>query len=430
MLASSQNPYRVRWTIFSSGERMPFLMRADIGLPLEAPTFWIMASSRPVGHQPNTMFNQLRSLMHLYLWADLRGIDIHERLREGVFLSLSEIIDLTGFCGRYLADILQELEQRSSNVVELVKRAKPQRERSVVSAEKRNRLNVIYGFLEFTSADHLAELQKWPDRWLAYNEIRRECLDRIRAYIRGIRAPKRDDVGQREGVDPEVVQRLLTILEPDHAENPFRPEVRFRNYLIVRLLIELGIRRGELLGLYVADLALSGARGSVTVHRRPDDNQDKRREKPATKTAARILPLSARATEMVHEWVVKYRSKLPFAKLHPFLIVSMTDGKPMSLSNVNKIFLAIRKRVPGLPDEIGPHPLRHSWNDAFSEQIDRKGTISPEDEIRWRKRLMGWRSDSTAQHYLRRTIRRRSDEFLAEIQGDLDIRIGSEESDV
>ncbi|CDN47980.1 hypothetical protein [Neorhizobium galegae] len=54
--------------------------------------------------QPNTLFNELRSLMFLYLWADLRGVDIGERLREGVFLSLGEIIDLVGFCGRYLAD--------------------------------------------------------------------------------------------------------------------------------------------------------------------------------------------------------------------------------------------------------------------------------------------------------------------------------------
>ncbi|MBB2692267.1 UNVERIFIED_ORG: integrase [Rhizobium esperanzae] len=408
---------------------MPFLVPVATGVPLEAPTYWTVAYRRALGCQPNTLFNELRSLMYLYLWADLRGINVGERLREGVFLSLSEIIDLVGFCGRYLADILPELEQRRANVVALVDRRKPPKENAVQSGEKRNRLAVIRGFLDFTSADHLSELQKWPSRWSVYDKMRRECLDRLGEYIGAIRAPNRDDVGQREGLDPEVVKRLLSIVEPDHPDNPFRPEVRFRNYLIVRLLIELGIRRGELLGLYAVDMALSGAKGTVTIHRRPDDKHDDRREKPAVKTAARVLPLSGRATELVHEWVVEYRSKLPLARRNPFLIVTIPEGKPMSLSNINKIFLAIRKRVPGLPDELGPHLLRHSWNDAFSEQIDRKGNISPENEIKWRKRLMGWRSDSTAQHYLRRTTRRRSNEFLAEIQEGLDIRMGDKGDD-
>lgn len=378
--------------------------------------------------QPNTLFNELRSLMFLYLWADLRGVDIGERLREGVFLSLGEIIDLVGFCGRYLADILPELEDRRLNVVRLTKRKRPKKH-SVQSGEKRNRLSVIRMFIDFASADHLSQLQRWPTHWSIYYKVRRECLDRMGEYIGAIRAPNRDDVGQREGLDPEVVKRLLAIVEPDHPQNPFRPEVRFRNYLIVRLLIELGIRRGELLGLYAVDLLLSGSKGTVTIHRRPDDKHDDRREKPAVKTAARVLPLSGRATELVHEWVVEYRSKLPLAKRNPFLIVTVPDGRPMSLSNINKIFQAIRKRVPGLPDELGPHLLRHSWNDAFSEQIDRKGNVSPETEIKWRKRLMGWRSDATAQHYLRRTTRRRSDEFLAEIQERLDVRIGDEGDD-
>ncbi|MVA33942.1 tyrosine-type recombinase/integrase [Agrobacterium vitis] len=408
---------------------MPFLIRTGTGLPLEAPTYWITAERRALGMQPNTLFNELRSLMFLYLWADLRGVDIEERLRDGVFLSLAEIIDLVGFCGRYLADILPELGHLRSNVVSLASRKKGPKEHSVQSGEKRNRLSVIRTFIDFTSADHLSQLQQWPTRWSVFDKVRRECLDRMGKYIGAIRAPNRDDIGQREGLNSEMVKRVLAIVEPDHPENPFRPEVRFRNYLIVRLLIELGIRRGELLGLYVVDLTLSGSKGTVTIHRRPDDKHDSRRVKPAAKTAARVLPLSGRATELLHEWVVEYRSKLPLSKRNPFLIVTVPDGKPMSLSNINKIFQALRRRVPGLPDELGPHLLRHSWNDAFSEQVDRKGTVSQEEEIKWRMRLMGWRNEATARHYLRRTTRRRSNEFLAEIQEGLDIRMGDEEVD-
>jgi integrase len=406
---------------------VPFLARADVGLPLEAPTFWIMASGRPKGSQPNTLFNQLRSLLLLYLWADLRGVDLTERLREGLFLTLGEIIDLVGFCGRSLKDILLELEDRRLNVIRLATR-KADKIEGVQSGEKHNRLSVIRSFLEFTSADHLSQLQQFPERWSFYDKVRRECLERLAEYTDSLRPPNRDDVGQREGLEPEVIRRLLAIVEPDHPENPFRPEVRFRNYLIMVLFVALGIRRGELLGIYVIDLWLGGDKPTVVIHRRPDDKNDERREKPAAKTAARILPLSGRAAELVHEWVVYYRSKLPKAKRNPFLIVALPSGKPMSLSNINKMFRTIRTRVPGLPKDLSPHLLRHTWNDTFSELADRRGT-SPEDEVKWRAKLMGWRGKKTSKHYLRRTTRRRADEFLAEMQQELDIRLDGKPGD-
>jgi hypothetical protein len=31
------------------------------------------------------------------------------------------------------------------------------------------------------------------------------------------------------------------VIDPDHPENPFEPKVRFRNYLIIRLRLDLGI---------------------------------------------------------------------------------------------------------------------------------------------------------------------------------------------
>jgi integrase len=90
------------------------------------------------------------------------------------------------------------------------------------------------------------------------------------------------------GREAEVI-RLRAVVEPDHPENPFEPKVRFRNYLIIRLLLDLGIRRGELLGIRVEDCRL-GSNGTVTVHRRPDDPDDPRKVQPSSKTEARLLP--------------------------------------------------------------------------------------------------------------------------------------------
>lgn len=422
MSTKAVNLYAVRWARFENGEQMPFLVRANDGVPLDAPTFWIVAQRRALGRQPNTLSNELRSLMYLYLWADVRRIDIHRRLREGTFFSLSEIIDLVNFCGRFIDSILQEIDALSSNPAPINRRGVSPN-RSVVSNEKRNRLATIHSFIEFTSADILSNLSQWPQRWNHYNSVRARCLDLLQNYINGLPKRSRDDLGMPEGLEAAAIERLRAVIEPDHPENPFNPEVRFRNYLILRLLIELGIRRGELLGVKVPDCDL-GSSGFIRVHRRPDDPEDPRRNKPATKTAARVLPLNGRMTELLHEWVVHHRAKLPGARRHPFLIVNVRTGGPMSLSNVNKILEALRRRVPGLPDELSPHLLRHSWNDAFSEMMDMNG-IPEDQELKWRARLMGWRNENSARYYLRRTVRRRSNEALKEMQDRFDI--GSKE---
>lgn len=90
----------------------------------------------------------------------------------------------------------------------------------------------------------------------------------------------------------------------------------------------------------------------------------------------------------------------------------------MSLSNINKVLERLRQAVPGIPPELTPHALRHSWNDWFSDASDKKG-FTAENEMKWRKRLMGWRNENSASHYLRRTVRRRSDAVLADMQNEL-----------
>ena len=413
----NQNPYAVRWAKFGSGERMPFFISTATGMPLDAVTFWVVAARRALGKQPNTLSNEIRSLMYLFLWADARGVSVRDRVRDGTFLSLSETLDIANFCSRSMSDALAEIEERSSNLFKLDRRRKLNVP-GVGSGEKRNRLSTIRSFLEFTSSDVLSNLAQWPPRWQLYNEARAHFLEILDGQIAGLAKSNRDDLGLPEGLEAAAISRLRAVIEPDHPENPFKPEVRFRNYVMVRLLLDVGIRRGELLGIKVSDCKL-GSSGTITVHRRPDDPDDPRRNKPATKTAARVLALGGRMTEIVHEWIV-HRAEIPNARRSPFLIVNSRDGQPMSLSNINKMMEALRKRVPDLPTDLSPHLLRHSWNDAFSEVMDEKG-VSEDQEIKWRMRLMGWRAESSARHYLRRTIRRRSNEVLMEMQDKMTI---------
>lgn len=421
MSTKRENPYIIRRVKFSNGEILPLLINRQTQLPLETPTFWITAVRRAQGKQSNTLYNELRAIMYLYLWAEIRGININARLETCQLLDLKEIIDLFNFCGLKLDSMMKELSSYEDNIiplhVALPARVKPQ--------EKRNRIFSIRSYLEFASSEHLSKFRAWPEQWATHNEMRQQSLDHLSNYIRAIRAPNNDDLGQREGLEKADLNRLLSVIEPDHPDNPFSRKVRFRNFLIIRLFIELGIRRGELLSLYIQDCSITGIQASITIHRRPDDGNDMRTDRPLTKTAARNLPISPKTSDLLHDWIIHHRAKMTESRKHPFLFVSLGSGQPMSLSSINKMFQSLRERVEDLPNKLSPHVLRHTWNDQFSDLIDKKGNIAPDDETKWRARLMGWRNPMSAQHYLRRTTRKRSNEFLSELQHNLTIKVNN-----
>ncbi len=410
MLTKQKNPYRIEWTSFTNGERMPFLVQASTGLPIQSVSYWTTAERRAADIQANTIANELRSLVYLFLWADLRKVDIPDRLQRGEFLSLTEIVDLVNLCGRFIEDILSEFE----SLVPKVRPLRRAKRRAVKSGEKRNRLTAIYSYLQFTSAGFLSELQAWPARWDHYNAVRKECLGRLKGYRDAIVSARTSSMDGREGLVRTALIRMRDVIHPKHPDNPFRPSVRFRNYLLIRLLLELGIRRGELCGIKIHDCVF-GSEVFIQIHRRPDDPDDDRKTKAATKTLARELAVGGGLASLLHEWAVQHRPKLPVAREHDFLIVRLPDGEKMTLDNVNKIFRRLRQCVSGLPSDLSPHVLRHTWNDLFSDTMDRNRVL-PEEEEKLRMHNMGWSSAQSAKFYHKRTVKRRSNSALKDMQ--------------
>jgi hypothetical protein len=143
---------------------MPFLVRAATGQPLQAPTYWIVSKRRPSGSQPNTLRNDLRALIYLYLWADTRGMDLQDRFESGALLTLTEVADLDTFCGRYLEEAIAEFPGKAGGVIRLEVRNSKARRRTVNLVEKRNRLAAIHSFVEY------APSRIWPS-------LRRRCSD-------------------------------------------------------------------------------------------------------------------------------------------------------------------------------------------------------------------------------------------------------------
>ncbi|MGK7339981.1 tyrosine-type recombinase/integrase, partial [Salmonella enterica] len=69
--------------------------------------------------------------------------------------------------------------------------------------------------------------------------------------------------------------------------NPYAPHVRFRNNLIIKILLETGMRGGELLNLKIADFNYK--KKNLCIVRRPDNKDEPRLRQPLVKTLERQI---------------------------------------------------------------------------------------------------------------------------------------------
>lgn len=398
-LTALPNPYLIREIRFPSGERMPLLVCRSTGLPLDTATFWLTSERRPLGTQANTLEQELRHLMMFYLWGDARGIDPIERMRSPAFLTLAEINDLDRFCRKQVKQAVADVVARSGDrgkVVALSARHQKKPNSEPGRMQVRNRMASVHSFMDHVSCDHLSRLVPGTEPHRTYQSCRRDMLDRWAARYRSLDVANRQT--PKKGLDQAALERLRDVIRPDHPENPWQTDVQYRNGLMVLTLWALGIRRGELLALETKDLKFAADRAFVTIVRRPDNPFDTRRPRPAVKTLGREIVIDQPLADLLRGYIMKQRRVHPSARKHPFVFVSSTDGMPLSMSSLNKLFQALRTRVPDLPDDLSPHTMRHSWNDAFSAISNRanphRTDIEQTQEERMRSYLMGWSPNS------------------------------------
>ncbi len=426
--AEANNPYTIEWTRFDSGERLPLLVRRETGLPIEAPTYWISASERPLNKAAATHEKRLRHLMPLYLWMDARGRTLEELICSPCFLSLEQLNDLDRFCRQRLPEAVAAVRRTQGvrgNLLPVRSRNPRTSPAPSTRAEVGNRLAAIHAFLDHVSFSHASRMEADGAARRVYEEGRKAIL-RILQERAGASGPAGSSREPREGLEEDKRELLLAVIRPDHADNPWEPPARKRNELLVQMLYDLGIRRGEALCLRVSDITLTPNGGLLRIVRRPQDPEDPRQPKPQVKTLGRELPLGPTLRRMVADYLTE-RRKLPAARRHPFLFVSTADGAPLSVWSMTKIFLALRERVRDLPEALASHSLRHDWNNRFSEMSDKaspnRDQVAATKEERARAYAQGWSNPATAARYTKRWTKEAASKRSLEMQGRRDILV-------
>jgi integrase len=415
--------FRIANLRLQSGERLPLLVTAATGVPLWNPALFIVTELRAINRAAATLQQAVRAIMVAHQVLDHLGVDLDARLDEGRMLDIGELDALASLTGvtQEALDALLTAEAKPvgvrPRVVSLEKarmRAKSSDQPPQVSSETKGiRLMYIRDYFAWLARRRLLKLDYRAPIYQAVAETGRLVIAQLSARMPP--SSRNNDSGAREGMSPEVRQRLLEVIQPDSPDNPWKNEhVRIRNRLIIMWLLELGLRKGELLGVQLGDINLRS--GEVLIARRADDPLEVRKDAPNTKTNKRLLALGDGLAELTRAYVHGHRRAIKNAKRHPYLIVATGTGLPLTKAALGKFFIELRRSVPGLPEELCPHVLRHTWNDKFSELMDERD-VPPEVEEKLRKQQMGW-SDSSKMPavYTRRHIRRKTNEASLAMQ--------------
>ncbi|EER9454618.1 site-specific integrase [Escherichia coli] len=366
--------YKVKKFIMSSGERGCLILDKKSNLPTYYQNLFLTTDIRNRGATASTMAIVATNLLIFSNFLDGRGIDIIERVELKKYLSVAEIDDLVRYAKQRF-DRQKIINIKSTNYRFIAKRTFSYR------------IHVFSRYLKWLCG-------------LVHSSKGIHAKYEVDVFIESIRAhiPRNSSLNMNEisekSLNEEEIKVLFRLLEIGGIENPFHKEVQVRNRLIFTLLLNLGLRAGELLNLKIDDFDLRD--NTLSVVRRHDSKEDGRSYQPLVKTGERVIPLSDELAREIFDYISNSREKMTKRKKHNFLFVAHCTGKnagePLSISAYEKVISTLKRASPELYNLSG-HRLRHSWNYMYS-----KGIEGAELEYNRRKDLrnylMGWSKES------------------------------------
>ncbi|EOO9280712.1 tyrosine-type recombinase/integrase, partial [Escherichia coli] len=355
-------------------ERGCLILDKKSNLPTYYQNLFLTTDIRNRGATASTMEIVATNLLIFSNFLDGRGIDIIERVELKKYLSVAEIDDLVRYAKQRF-DRQKIINIKSTNYRFIAKRTFSYR------------IHVFSRYLKWLCG-------------LVHSSKGIHAKYEVDVFIESIRAhiPRNSSLNMNEisekSLNEEEIKVLFRLLEIGGIENPFHKEVQVRNRLIFTLLLNLGLRAGELLNLKIDDFDLRD--NTLSVVRRHDSKEDGRSYQPLVKTGERVIPLSDELAREIFDYISNSREKMTKRKKHNFLFVAHCTGKnagePLSISAYEKVISTLKRASPELYNLSG-HRLRHSWNYMYS-----KGIEGAELEYNRRKDLrnylMGWSKES------------------------------------
>jgi site-specific recombinase XerD len=339
--------FSIRPIILANGGRFAALIRKETGFPVVLVARYIATSVLGLERE-NTTISRLKAIKALYEWGlslPCAPFDPEVRLLEPDAFDLESIRSFALY-----------LRARRRHHVAIAPQTawQPNGGREVVDNHTVAQ-NLMYGGAFVVWA---AETQARPK----LSEARVSGLRK--AFAREVKAYQKTRSPSPKGLSEAQQQRLRDICRPESLENPFNKPVRYRNQAMVNLLLDAPLRRGELAGIRLQDMKVTGAdKFSVTIvvqdETTPSTKLDPRRERPRQKTLGREIPISQNSKSCLLAYLQRERPK---QSRSPFVFLESRCGQPLSLGGVNNVFGRIKEAFEAEFPELFPHLTRHTVN--------------------------------------------------------------------
>lgn len=366
------------------GEILPLLCRTPHQTPVMLPLIYTVLRRR---HRAvSTLRRDAQIFKWLYQWAFCElGRDFDELALAGQVHLVIDRIEHFGFwlrTGRVTTKIIGRIGKAQSNDCD----------DWLHPTSFNGYLHTVRMFLTWAAERYLTNVTATPigERILALQDRIRSNFEAL--YLGGA------SVAKMKGLDNQDLHIVLLMLHPSATNNPFRRNAQVRNWLIFRLFVETGSRRGELLKLKTTDVVEKDEKFYVILRRMPDDPSETRAIPPAQKTLPRTIGISEALFLDIERYIQLERRPIREGKRsrlkHQFLFTS-ERGSPLSISALNSIFSVMRKAVFKCTKiALHPHLLRNTFCNSYLDWRVEKTKVELEratDELRY---LCGWQPNS------------------------------------
>lgn len=388
--------YFCKTLVLPHGERQVLICNSDT-LPPIYPNMYFAGVFNQAFRTKSVRAKRVANLLN---WSNDLKIDLIERIKSG-----------EGLLFREMESLAYHLSLKKTN--------SPEKVEYVVEANYSGRSRETLSFLKYLMnkfSDTRRDAQSYKDKVTSnLND-----LQHVLASNRG-----RGVTSLREGLSHSERLHLLSLAAENSSTNPFQLRVRQRNELVIRLLLQTGIRVSELLALR-CDCCISefdieyGMQHFLKVDENLYLAEDPRSTPPEVKTKTRIIPISEGLATMVDQYIKngrRYRGRE--AKKAPAYLFLSSDKKPKPLSYSSVLYMFKRLEVVGNSirknlSPIFPHRLRYT----FFEDVARVSNFnsgseseseSESESVKFKKvmrYLGGWSSISEQyKHYSMKEIR-------------------------
>ncbi|RML32542.1 Phage integrase family site specific recombinase [Pseudomonas savastanoi pv. glycinea] len=297
-------------------------------------------------------------------------------------------------------DLISRLEQRphsqyltdselSRFVSDAGMRLHPTAYKSVGKIHAQQRIEAVRDYLAFL----YDKLGDHSTRYEAIDDLKKRINRKTKAARPAWKKKRTDEM---KGLTSQERTRLQEIMHPDSSENPFSDEaIRLRNYIILLLGLDMGLRRSEMLLIKISDIHWHSRQ--LAVVNLEDESLDPRTMAPQFKTHERMLVMTDDLYDAITEYESKYRHRKPRsgtskARKHPFLLVAhkRNEGGPLTIKAVDGVLSRVREIAPELA-HVHSHILRHDAVYTMLESMrEELAALTPEDRTTQVQKTLTW----------------------------------------